>query len=310
MEAVSVDVGFGYVKAIYPTFHRKIAFPAAIAPVHDALLAAFGQRSNVVRINQQPYLVGHAALDAGAQTSWDEKSGVRRDYPLLVAAALHMLQVPAGSIRLYVGLPLSHYTPYREALKTRLKNVSVYVENRLYQFADVLVLPQAVGAYAATMEDEPELRHRPVGVVDVGYRTTDYLIVRHDATRQAHPTLWGTAEVGGQSVAATMVRILAQQGTPLTLSQVERALETGQNLWYKGQEIPLPLNEARSAVATAIANAVQHAWRDELDTLAAIIVTGGAGQALAPFLPWPHVVVPKDPVYANARGYLILAERG
>lgn len=307
MNKASVDVGFGYVKAVLPDGDRKAVFPAALAPVDEGLGDALGKR-DTVRINGDPYLVGRAALDAGAQASWQTgEEGVRRDYPLLVAASLAAISAPPGSLSLYVGLPLSSYTTDRQALREALQDVTVKVNDALYHFAEVQVLPQGVGAYAAAMEDEPDLRYRPVGVIDIGYRTTDYLIIRHDDRRRAQPIHWGTADVGGQSVASACGQILARQGVRVSLAQIERALETGQSLWLRGQEVPLPVDAARAQVAATIANAVQHAWREEMDTLAAIIVTGGAGAALASHFPWPHVRVPKDPLYGNARGYLLLA---
>ncbi|HEY8342894.1 MAG TPA: ParM/StbA family protein [Calditerricola sp.] len=305
MNRVAVDVGYGYVKAVND--EHKAVFPAAITPVDEGLGDALGKRETV-RINGDPYLVGRGALDAGAIASWQTgEEGVRRDYPLLVGAALAALNAPPGSLSLYVGLPLSSYTTDRQALQDALRDKTVKVNGALYHFADVRVFPQGVGAYAAAMEDEPDLRYHPVGVIDIGYRTTDYLIIRHDDRRRAQPILWGTADIGGQSVASACGQILARQGVRVSLVQIERALETGQNLWLRGQEVPLPVDAARAQVAAAIANAVQHAWREDMDTLAAIIVTGGAGKALADYFPWPHVRVPKDPLFANARGYLLLA---
>ncbi|HEY8341899.1 MAG TPA: ParM/StbA family protein [Calditerricola sp.] len=307
MRKASVDVGFGYVKAVLPDSDSKAVFPAALAPVDEGLGDTLGRR-DTVRINGEPYLVGRAALDAGAQASWQTgEEGVRRDYPMLVGAALGKMGAPPGSLTLCVGLPLSSYATDRQALHDALRDQTLKVNDVLYHLAEVKVFPQGVGAYAAAMEDEPDLRYRPVGVIDIGYRTTDYLIIRHDDRRRAQPILWGTADIGGQSVASACGQILARQGVRVSLAQIERALETGQSLWLRGQEVPLPVDAARAQVAAAIANAVQHAWREEMDTLAAIIVTGGAGKALADYFPWPHVRVPKDPLFANARGYLLLA---
>ena len=302
---VAVDVGYGYVKAV--NGERKAVFPAALAPVDEGLGDTLGKRETI-RINGDAYVVGRAALDAGAIASWQTgEEGVRRDYPLLIGAALAALHAPPGSLDLLVGLPLASYTTDRQILRDALRDKTLKVNGTLYHIADAQVFPQGVGAYAAAMEDEPDLRYRPVGVIDIGYRTTDYLIIRHDDHRRAQPILWGTADVGGQSVASSCAQLLARQGVRVSLAQIERALETGQSLWLRGQEVPLPVDTARAQVAAAIANAVQHAWREEMDTLAAIIVTGGAGAALADHFPWPHVRVPKDPLFANARGYLLLA---
>ncbi|MBT9260171.1 MAG: ParM/StbA family protein [Clostridiales bacterium] len=309
---VAIDVGYGFVKGVFES--SRVHFASAVIRAPDlsvgAALGGMGGE-NVYEINGESYLVGEAALEAGAQRSWATDAAGRRDYPLLVAAALAKLRVPAGDIQLRVGVPLGHYSSGRAALRDALDGAVFRItdhtaKNTYFRVAEVRVYPQGVGAYAAAVADQPDLRRKPVGVVDIGYRTTDYLIVRHTADGRARPLRWGSADVGWQSVAAfCRDAVASDKALPINLEQIERALESGE-FWWRGRRVELPLSQAEQELAQRVADAVQHAWRDEIDALAAVIVAGGAGARLAGLLPWPHVVVAPDPFYANARGYLLL----
>jgi plasmid segregation protein ParM len=269
---------------------------------------------DIVEVDGAAYLVGAAALDAGAAISWAEgRDGLRRDHDVLTAIALAAARVPSGPVRLLVGLPLAQFAalsrPLRESLAGRTLRVrarGVWAWAAEYRVVEARAFPQGAAAYAAVVDAMQELRRRPVGVIDTGYRTTDYLIVRHTPDGRARALHHGTAEVGWQDAAALCRAAIAAQGIDVTLSQVERALESGGVVWWRGREVQLPVEDAARAVAVRVADAARHAWRDELDGLAAVILVGGAARLIAPHLPWPHTVVPEEPEFANARGFLIL----
>lgn len=311
MTRVAVDVGYGYTKAVMPG--KQVCFASAVAPAPaDDLRGALGRAVEMpLVIDGERRVVGEAALAVGGQRPWATDAAARADYVRLVAASLVRLGVPAGDVQLYVGVPLGYYREQREPLRALLEGRTIRAGQdggaiAQYRIVSVRVLPQGLGAYATAVHDHPDLRRQPVGVVDIGYRTTDFVIVRHGPAG-AEPVKYGSTDIGVQAVADYCRARLREQGVPADVGRVEQTLEAPEPvIVYRGRRYELPVAEAEKAVADRIAEAVQHAWADDLDYLHAVLLTGGGGRKLHAHFSWPHKRVPADPLYANARGYLFL----
>ncbi|MGE5590177.1 MAG: hypothetical protein ACM3ZA_06115, partial [Bacillota bacterium] len=188
-------------------------------------------------------------------------------------------------------------------------------EARYVQIGQVRVLPQGLGAYAAYAVSTPSdlAAGRPVGVVDVGYRTTDYLLLQ-PGTRGAVPdeARSGSIDAGiGQAYESVRAALQRETGLMIPAGVVEQALAGNGSLPIRGQEYPLHalFSEAARGVAGRITAELRRAWADRLDFLRAILLAGGGGAALAPYLALPAGRVVPDAVFANAQGFLVLAQQ-
>lgn len=323
--AVSVDVGYGYTKAVSSSGQRSI-FPSVIAPAAHDLLGGFmedslGHRVRVRRLDgsAEERLVGEAAARSVAAVTTLAKNKPADMHDTLVLAAAYLVGVgTAGPLPaqtdLAVGLPLAFYRAQRDALRARLEALSVWVsadggEERYISFRRVLVLPQGAGVVAAFPELLPE--KGLVGVVDVGTYTTDYLLLEKLPGRaEPRPVLecCGSSEVGVHLAHRAVAReFQAKTGAPLPPEMWEEAVRAG-SVVYEGKTVDLSgaVERALGDAAQAISQRVLGAWGNRAGFVTCVILAGGGSLLLKKRLAacLPCVVEAPDPVFANALGFL------
>lgn len=321
--AVAADIGYGYTKAV-STSGKRACFPSVVAPaVEDPLAGALsggpGHRVRVQRLNGsvEEKLVGEAALRSLAAVTTLSRQKPEEMHDLLVLAAAYLVGAGStghlpGQTDLAVGLPLAYYRAQKNVLTARLKALAAWVsvdggEERYISFNRVLVLPQGAGAVAACPELLPDAGL--VGVVDVGQYTTDYLLLEVQDGRPV-PVLdcCGSAEVGVHLVhRAVAAEFQAKAGAPLPPEMWEQAAATG-TVVFDGRFIDLSgaVERALSDAAQAISQRVIGAWGNRAGFVRATVLVGGGALLLRDHLEkcLPGVVVPEEPVYANAVGFL------
>ena len=329
---IAIDVGYGFVKALSGNGGRSI-FPSAVIAARGSgdLAAALGGGAQKHRLSVQgkadlkprEYLVGAAALTAGASRSWDTSGSGRDDYLLLVLAALGAVGAE-GPVDLALGLPLSVYLQRdeRRALRDRVAGLSAWVswdgrDARHVEVGSVKVLPQAAGAYyQALAQDGPRLAGQMVGILDVGYHTTDYLLMTpgDGGTSVPDEGRSGSLDAGmSQAIDAVRAYVSEQTGVPFAPPEgmVEATLGNGGHLTVRGRDLDLrPAYEsALRDLAGRVEAELQRVWGDRIDYLAALLVAGGGGAAVAPHLRLPGLRVMADPAFANAAGFLVMVAR-
>lgn len=320
---LAVDLGYGYVKAMTPT--GRVVFPSVVAPAgaSTGLRDVFGAKTPEYELSlhrdgrTERYLVGTAALsEPGAVRAWETEAAAGNIAPLL-ATAVAALWAPAP-LYLAVGLPLLHYAKQRVSLQQALEQLDMDAalgDGQVVRITRprVTVLPQAAAGYYAALE-RGLLKdiNGMVGIIDVGYRTTDYLVVGRDPRGglEIRERLAGTLDLGiSQVTGAIQEAVQARIGRAVDRLRIESALERDGILPYRGTPIDLAVyrEEARRAVADAITAKLKADWGEDLDFLAAVLVMGGGGADLFPMLKGlhPNMILLDEPQWANARGYLL-----
>ncbi len=330
---VAVDTGYGYVKALAQD-GRRACFPSVVFP--DAgtgeLVQAVGGSGPGHRVTLLPaqgepqrLLVGDAAILAGGVRSWDSTAAARRDYARLVLAAVAILGVPGSGpepepVDLAVGLPLASYLQREERRALRQEMLGLRArfhvagkEPGAMEVRSVRVFAQAVGAYVLAAAAEPAAVAGTVGLVDVGFRTTDYLLVQQtqggalpDEARS------GSVDTGiGLAYEGVARMIGGQAGVMVPPGMVEGALASSGTLTARGRvyDVRSMFETEARAVADRIADQVRRAWGDRMDFLSAALLAGGGGAATFPHLRGFHPMLRlmEDAFFANAQGFLTLA---
>lgn len=324
---IAIDVGFGFTKAAAPD-GRRCCFPSVVAPAAgQGDLAGltggqpFRHRLNLQRAEYDPenWLVGDAALVAGGARTWDTEASHRADYDTLTLAALALLGA-RGQVQLAVGLPLAVWLqkPERRALRERLLGLGAWIgvdgdDARYVEVSACRVYPQAVGAYFAALAQDVALAGRYVGVVDIGYRTTDCVlfIPADDGVSAPDEQLSGSFDAGVGQAEDLVVKALEREvGGFVEPSIVLRSLHCTGSLSVAGSERDLrpAYEEACHQVAGIIKAHILHLWPDRiLKLLHAVLLAGGGGAALEPHLGLPSLRLVRDAMYANADGFLRMA---
>jgi hypothetical protein len=221
-------------------------------------------------------------------------------------------------VSLGVGLPLQLFgtVDERRALRGRLQGLEALVSvdgeaAAALRIAEVRVFPQSAAAYFAAVAEAPELARRPCAVVDVGYRTTDHVLLRlapGEVLARPDERASGSLDVGIERVYAEVAQSLGREHTSMVEpSAVEQAALSGVPMTLWGREVdarPL-VEDASRHLAEEVAARLKEAWGGALGQVGVVLVAGGGGRALYPHLartlPAPSLMA--VPASANARGY-------
>lgn len=311
---LGIDVGYGHTKALSST-GASVVFPSAVGLAdaqHFRLdlngCTAAAARGGTVHCDGVSYLYGEPALRHARTVvhprdrQWIES----RPYRILWHAVLDAVLVAGLEPTIVTGLPVSFYHD-----RERLQHVvGALLRDRGIAAAQVKVVPQPFGSFFDAVFD-PQGRVKDnaqalahVGVIDIGYFTTDLVEVNELEFVQKGS---GSIEVGVATVLDTLGRLVADHcGRSLDAQTAEQVLRE-RRLKAKGQEHDLGAlcEVAVREAATAVGTYVRQLWgaAEHLDW---IMLTGGGGVVLQPFLQadFPALSLTPAPVLANARGFL------
>ena len=305
---LAVDCGHGYTKALSSTGERLL-FPSLICPAPPQVDLGEWGRSDGVTIDGQRFLLGEAARRYAAPLWSRDKATDGGTLQLILAAAAQLGAV--GPVHLATGLPVSWFGTQRQAFRDALRGAGATVgfpghpPQRLW-IDRVTVLPQAAAGALAALTG-PVLQPELWLDLDVGYRTTDYLILSRHPARPIDiaPSGAGSLELGMHAVTQDLVQHCEQT---FGLAFAESELEGAEAITIRGDRVRLDTLRAPAlaALAARIRDELRLRLGDQLDRLDGLLVLGGGGQALYPFLQqvFPQSRLGDDAQWANAQGYL------
>lgn len=325
---VGVDLGYGFLKVTDGA--QDHVFPSVVGmgqelTYHSELTLYTGAEDNlVVELDGERFFVGSLAVRQSeiASRSLAEDRPADRNARVLFATALGLLTAgPVHTFNVVTGLPPAYFRPYRDAL-VRLVQGDHRVtfigrerrEERAFTVENVRVVPQPFGTLYELFLDRTgnvqntDLASARVGVVDVGFRTADFVVSDHleYTERLSHSTTSGLAAAYG-----LLTQSLQREfGLRRENYELDELVQTGRlRLAGKVHDIA-PLREAAfRQVAEKIVTEINSLWsKDDLDV---IYLTGGGGQALSGHLlgEFPNAVLVPGAQAANVRGYWKLAQK-
>jgi len=328
---IAIDIGYGFVKAMNEN-GDIIRFPSIVALDRSErmrnILKSNGEDYSVSiwpageLENSRSYLIGDAAMVGGSGIrTWEEKAVENANLQILIATAASLLGND-DEIDLVVGLPLTYYRTQKDEVTSLLKklDVSIIVDGynrKRVKVNTVYVFPQGAGAYYAACLSingevkNPQLVNNPVGLIDIGYRTTDILVMsKGKKGLMPREELSGGIDLGMkfayQIVQSEIEEVVKK---PIDLLAIEKAIFWEQSkLLHRGIEYSLSeyVQFANEELANQITAKVKIKWGDEIDSLSAVIIAGGGGEALTPYLrrSFPTMITMERAAFANVEGFL------
>lgn len=327
MDILGIDIGFGFTKATNgkdSVVFKSIFGEAAQIQFRDQLLGNGGPESYLhLEIDGVPYFVGELAERQSNVCSFtlDHSQFVESFAKTMALGAMASLMPESDSVRIVTGLPVGYYQRQREQLAGILRGRHNLVQidpkgsrrELSVNVVQVKVIPQPFGTLLDYMlSDVVEVADKrfaqgKVGVIDVGFRTSDYTIAAATkySERGSHTTDSGIA----QGFALIKNKLREVSGVNVELYRLYDAVGKG-SIKIRGKTIDITklTEEVFSKLATAIATEVDRLWSEDWD-LDLIVITGGGGAVLAPYLqPLLHGEVlaldtSKDLRMRNVRGY-------
>lgn len=302
MKVVGIDIGFGFTKGTNGKdllVFKSIFGEAAEIQFREQLLSASNPDEYLhIEMDGQSFFVGELAERQSHVRSFtlDQNQFITNFAKTMAMAALSRLVSANEKVNLVTGLPVSFYRRHREELSGLLlgSHVITYVDQNGTRtempitINQVRVIPQPFGSLfnlmlsdSAGVNDKRYVQEK-IGVIDVGFRTTDYTI--SDKTKYSGRGSGSTDSGIARAFDIIANKLREQTGVDVELYRMYDAVAAG-TIKIRGTTIDLRqlTEEAFSKLASAVATECDRLWSDDWD-IDVIVVTGGGGAVLAPYL--------------------------
>ena len=331
MQVLGIDIGFGFTKAT--NGKDTLIFKSLFGDAADIQFwADFGDDTPTdhihVTIDGKSYFIGDLAEQQSSVLHFtlDQEKLITEFVRILSLTVAGMFQQKGASINVPInvvsGLPIGYFKQNHERFDELLTghHTIVYhshdgreITKEIY-INKIRMLPQPMGSILNLLMDEKgkivdrELANQKVGVVDIGFRTTDFIIMDRLRYIDRGSRTIDSGISKGFSFIANKLREKA--GVSVELYRLYRAAETG-TIKMRGHGFAFAKirDQVYSQLAGTIANEIDRLWADDWD-IDTIILSGGGCRELAQYLQ-PLItgnVIPvdlsKDPRLNNVLGYL------
>lgn len=303
MEVIGLDIGFGFTKAT--NGKRSMVFKSVYGEASDMqfreqLLAnpAHADEHLQIEIDGTSYFAGELAERQSQERFFtlDQAQFVSDFTRILALIPLSRMVGRQDPVKLVAGLPVSYYQRHKSQIVEILKGqheLTVIDANQertdtVVRITSVRVVPQPFGALMNLMlNDIGEVRDKAfmtekIGVIDVGFRTTDFTIA--DKTRYSERGS-RTLDLGiSKAFASIAAKLQESSGVNVELYRLYEAVDKGFiKIHGKKYDLSLIKEHAFTHLANRVATEANRLWASDWD-IDRILVTGGGGSVLAPFI--------------------------
>jgi len=330
MHVLGIDIGFGFTKAT--NGKDTIIFKSIFGDAADIQFwADFGDDTPTdhihVTIDGKSYFIGDLAEQQSSVLHFtlDQEKLITQFVKILSLTVAGMFMKKGASINVPInlvsGLPIGyfkenherfnellsgHHTITYHASDGRETNKEIYINK-------VRMLPQPMGSILNLLMDDKgkivnkDLAGQKIGVVDIGFRTTDFIVMDRLRYIDRGSRTIDSGISKGFSIIANKLREKA--GVSVALYRLYRAAETGSiKMRGHGFAFSKVRDQVYSQLSAVIAGEIDRLWADDWD-IDTIILSGGGSRELAQYLQ-PLItgnVLPvdlsRDPRLNNVFGY-------
>ncbi len=302
MDVVGIDIGFGFTKATngkdFMTF-KSVLGEAAEIQYRESLLTGTPREEHLhVEVAGKPLFVGELAERQSNVRSFtlDQNQFISNFAKNLALTALSGMVERHVPVSLVTGLPISYYRRHKEELARLLQGKHEVTlidatgkrQDTVLSINQVRVIPQPFGSlFNLMLSDLGEVANRrfvreKIGVIDIGFRTSDYTIA--DRIRYSERGSRTTESGIAQAFAIISSKLRDMSGVDVEVYRLYDAVARG-SIKIRGKQIDLkPVTEqVFGQLASSVSTEVERLWADDWD-IDVIVVTGGGGAVLAPYL--------------------------
>ncbi len=331
MKILGIDIGFGFTKAT--DGKDNVIFKSLFGDAEEfQFWANFGDTLPVnhihVSFNGKSYFIGDLAEQQSSVLNFtlDQESLVTDFVRLLALTVAGMFQEDGDKsnepINIVSGLPIGYFKQNHE----RFSEILTGHHSITYHSHDgqkttkeininkIHMLPQPLGTALNLLMDEngkiinKKLADQKIGIVDIGFRTTDFTIVDHLRYIDRGSRTLDKGICNGFSILANKLR--EKCGVNVELYRLYQAAETGSiKMRGKGYSFKKMRDQIYYQLVRSITSDIDRLWSDDWD-IDTIVLTGGGCRELAQYLK-PLInghVTPVDPNIDprlhNVNGYL------
>jgi len=326
---IGIDIGFGFTKVTDgKTFQvfKSIYGEAIDFQFKESLLKNGDEQDEHIHIDIDgtSYFVGELAerQSSNRQFTLEQTQFISSSTRTFALAAIsRFVTKDRQSFKIVVGLPIGHYRQYKDEVRKILRQSHNIIithadgekQEVLIGINDVKVIPQPIGTVMDRLLDDvgkaSDMRFasEKIGIIDVGFSTSDYTI--SDKARYSERGSLTTQNGISKAFEVISSKLKDNCGINIELYRLFEAIETGSiKIRGKGYDLRKITQVAFQQLAANIASDANRIWSDDWD-IDAIMITGGGGAVLAPYLQplLEGVIIPieQDLDYRlhNVRGY-------
>ncbi len=301
MEIMGIDVGFGFTKAY--NSKNSVIFKSLIGDATEIQFrSALDETSAASRLHisleGKSYFLGNYAELQSSITEYtlDQDTLLEKFVKIMAVAAAGVCTDSEGPINVVTGLPVGFLKRDSRRLKEMIKGfheITFHSENgdqttRQIHIDQVHVIPQPIGSIFNLIFDEfGKITNRPlatskIGVVDVGFKTTDFSIFDHLQYVERGSSTIDTGISKCFSVIANKLR--QESGINIELYRIFKFIESG-TIKIKGKEYNITSLKKKvyNHAASTIASHLNRLWENDWD-IDTIVLSGGGSIPLAVYL--------------------------
>ncbi len=326
MEIVGIDVGFGFTKAY--NGKNSVIFKSIIGDATDiqfhSVLGDESPTSNLhITLDDKSYYLGsYAELQSNIREfTLDQEKLLENYFKILAVTAAGLCTDTPAPIQIVTGLPVG----YMKRDTKRLKELILGVHTITFHQPDgkpvikkihidkIHVIPQPIGSIFNLIFDEKGriidklLAGQKLGVVDIGFKTTDFSIFDHLQYIERGSSTMDTGISKCFSVIAGKLR--QESNINIELFRMFKFIESGM-IKIRGKEYNINNLKKRvyTHAAAAIVSDLNRLWENDWD-IDSIILSGGGSVELAEYLisgiEGNIIPIPKniDARFNNVQGY-------
>ena len=301
MQVLGIDLGFGFTKAT--NGNRELVIKSVIGEPEATYGGQVGGLLDDaehlhLEFDDMGLFVGELAERQSALRAFtlDQDRFISEAAKPLALAVASVLGDPREPIKLVTGLPISTYRDRGADLAEILQGRHSFVrvdrqggrQRVVVDFTDVEVIPQPFGSLYNTMLGadgsvaDASIQRGKVGVVDVGFHTADFTVADRTALLDRASA---SVESGiGRAFSVISAKLREKSGVSVELYRLHEAMQR-RRVKVHGNDYDLGrlIEHVLGQLATDLASEANRLWSDEWD-MDAILVTGGGGAALAPYI--------------------------
>ncbi len=305
MKLLGIDIGFGFTKAT--DGKNNVIFKSIFGDAEEyQFFANFGDNSPVnhihVSFNGKSYFIGELAEQQSSVLNFTlDQENLVTDFVRLLAltvAGMFMKDddISSEPINIVSGLPIGYFKQNHERFNeilTGQHSITFHSYNgkkitKEININQVHMIPQPLGTALNLLMDDngqiinQELANQKIGVVDIGFRTTDFTIVDHLRYIDRGSRTLDKGISNGFSILANKLR--EKCGVNVELYRLYEAAENGLiKMRGRGYNFIKMRDQIYSQLVRSITSDIDRLWTDDWD-IDTIVLTGGGCRELAQYL--------------------------
>jgi plasmid segregation protein ParM len=305
MKILGIDIGFGFTKAT--NGNDTVIFKSIFGDATDLQFwMDFGGQSITdffhVTIDGKSYFIGDLAEQQSNVTNFtlDQERLISEFVKILALTVAGVFLKKDAEINVPInivsGLPIGYFKANYERFNDILTGhhsvtYHQYNGNKVVKeiyINKIRMLPQPLGTILNLLMDEDgkiinkDLVHQKIGVVDIGFRTTDFTIMDRLRYIDRGSRTMDTGISKAFSIIANKLR--EKCGVSVPLYRLYKAAESG-TIKMKGHGLNFAKirDQVYSQLASNIANDIDRLWAEDWD-IDTVVLTGGGSVELASYL--------------------------